>query len=159
LKDESNYSSGEEGIEKREDRCNALHTLHTLHEKKDQVQIRMRKSLHKAFMKYCAITDMAAGQFYEQAGILFMDLNPPPEPNLLVVSKSKQHDQGFEDSLQEMIVVDELEELLGKLRLVNGKIHRTRKKDFLGIVKEYKKVKTPSDNLQTLMREVKSYFD
>lgn len=135
------------------------HTTHTtLHEERKPIQIRMRQSVHDSVGRYCG-KEMTYGQFYEEAAMLFMDVNPKPLPHNITLVRLERHDQGFEDSLQEMIVVDELEELLGKLRLVNGKIHRTRKKDFLGIVKEYKKVKTPSENLQTLMREAKSYFD
>ena len=134
------------------------HTTHTtLHEERKPIQIRMRQSVHDAVGRYCG-KEMTYGQFYEEAAILFMDLNPV-NGALLIVEKPKQHDPSFEDSLQEMIIIDEIEELLDNLRRINGKIHYKRKKDFLGIVKQYQKIKVPSDRLQRLVREAKSYFE
>jgi len=134
-----------------------VHTVHTVHEKRVPIEIRMRKSIHDAVGRYIR-NSMTHGQFYEEAAILFMDINPPLNSAPITVIRLENKDQSLDDALQEMIVLDVLTVFLERLRQIKGVIHVSNKKNFRGIIKEYQKVKSPSDNLIKLMKEAKSYF-
>ena len=43
---------------------------------RDSVSVRINKTYHEAFGYYCRLANMTLGEFYEQAGFLFMKLYP-----------------------------------------------------------------------------------
>ena len=144
-------------------RCSVAHTTHTLHsnkENKTPINIRMRRTRHERNMKYCALAEMDAGTFYEKASSLYIQINPVDGMVLVVEKPSDTHRiRGFDDELQEMIVRDDLDTLLSKLKQVNGPLHISKKKQFLSVIKQYQKLNTPSDELRELMHEAKGYFE
>lgn len=167
MKDSSKRASTpkEENIEGVEDKCSAPHTPHTLHhynkeDRREPINIRIRRAIHDQFMKYCALTDMTAGQFYEQAGILFMDLNPPPEPNLLIISKPKQKNTSIRDKVKSSILVKKLKPIVAafrnlKQRGVEPPIALIENLDVM--FKKYDKISHPTDELNTLIEEAIEY--
>lgn len=154
-------SSREEYIEREEKPCNALHTLHTLHEKNDQIQVRMRKSLHRGFMKYCALTNMTAGQFYERAGVLYIDLNPPPAGNLLIISEPEQR-TNLRDRMMNQMCVQELQGLVDSLDSYHAQSLPYPKKVMEGLCRVFDKsykIVNPSDELNALVEEALKYVE
>ena len=58
-----------------------------------------------------------------------------------------------------MVIKDELEKLLNLLRTIDGPIHVSKKKQFLSIIRGYQKLNNPSEVIQKMMYEAKSYFE
>ena len=151
--------------EREENVCSTPHTPHTLHtkEKRQPINIRLRRSLHDVFMKYCVGSDMTAGQFYEEAAILFIDLNPVIGSVFVFEKPERQtRNNGFEDRMGELICIDELEdfvERVDKIKNSGVEIHRSNVKTLLKILKECNKIKTRSEHLETLMSAAMSYFE
>jgi len=168
--DHDNPFKGEEGsnstmektnTSKQNNLCSAIHTLHTLHGKNEPINIRMRKSFHEAFMRYCNLTGMKAGRFYEQAGLLFMDINPIDGVMIVVENTENGSVQtSIEDKMTEIIIIGELEEWLEIVRpLVNQgvELHKSKIKSLRQIVRETKNLNTRSDKLNQLLQEALEY--
>ncbi len=142
------------------DRQTTPHTPHTPHyfkEKRKPIHIRMRESIHIAAMSYCSKTNMTAGQFYELSGIDYMKNNPPPEDEAITVIAPCEQEQGFDDKLQEVICVHDLESCLKTMP--EKPVHIAYKKKLLRILKECRKVNNRGDRLTELLEEAKQYFD
>jgi len=43
---------------------------------RDSVSVRINRSIHEAFSTYCRFVDITLGEFYEAAGLLFIEMNP-----------------------------------------------------------------------------------
>ena len=165
MNDTSKTDSVGECKEREENVCSTPHTPHTLHtkEKRQPINIRLRRSLHDVFMKYCAGADMTAGQFYEEAAILFIDLNPVIGSIFVFEKPERQtRNNDFEERMGELICIDELEdfvERVDKIKNSGVEIHRSNVKTLLNILKECNKIKTRSERLETLMSKAMSYFE
>ena len=84
-----------------------------------------------------------------------------PNKNALIqieIPEKTVMEKTLDDTLQEMIVTEDLTELILTLKKINGKLHISKKKAFLVIIKEYQKIKKPSNGMIELMKEAKSYF-
>lgn len=166
--DKSNYplreSLDREDIDIDKKRCHALHTLHTLHrkeEKRTQICVRMRKSIHDAVGKYCAIENMTIGQFYEEAGILFMDINPPTNAKL-IVNKVEVSQTDLKERVLQQICMNEAETLADNLRKISNQgngIHPNKLQSIYKFFKEYTKLSNPPDELNALVEEILSYVE
>ena len=165
MKDTSKLDSSRECKEREENECSTPHTPHTLHtkEKRQPINIRLRRSLHDVFMKYCAGEDMTAGQFYEEAAILFIDLNPVIGSVFVFEKPERQtRNNGFEERMGELICIDELEdfvERIDKIKKSGVEIHRSNVKTLLKILKECNKISQRSQHLETLMNTAMNYFE
>ncbi len=142
--------------------CSTPHTPHTLHnniEKRTPINIRIRKSMHSTFMEYCG-RDMTAGQFYEEAGILFMDLNPK-NGSLLMVSKPITKQNGLKDRVQEIICIGELQEFIDDVdaRISDNPLHHNWVKRLGKILKRCDSIKHHSDKLEALMLQAVSLVE
>lgn len=142
------------------DSCNALHTVHTVHnniESRSPVEIRMRKSVHAVFMDYCHRVKITAGQFYEEAGILFIDINPPPMGTVFNIVTHENGEQNLDDQLEEIILIEELSSEMKHLH--RGKtIHVTKKKRLVKLLKRCQKLDIRGDKLEALMKEAMKYI-
>lgn len=151
--------------EREENECSVLHTLHTLHhnEKRDVQSIRMKKSIHGVVSRYCGFAEMNVGQFYEEAAILFMDLNPVNGSLLVVNSPEKRmKENNFEGRMLELVCIDELEDFIervDKIKRGGVEIHRSNIKTLLKILKACNKISQRSQHLETLMSTAMSYFE
>lgn len=155
--------SPRESGERRENQCNALHTLHTLHkqEKNYQIQVRMKQSAHKAFMRYCALAGMTAGTFYEKAGVMFMDLNPV-DGAVIVIERPVTRDLSMKDRVLTLMCVQEFEALLPTLKRMKEKGVSFNKKFLTKINRmfdKYFKISSPGDEVKELAEEVLTYLD
>ena len=133
------------------DRCSVYTTHTTLHsivEQRKAVQVRMKPTIHKVVGRYCG-KDISLGQFYEEAAILFMELNPK-DGVYLNVEKPERNNKNMDDRIQEMICVSDLSEFLqGKRKPLHKKIQRR----ILGLLKECRKVNNRGEELTALMME------
>jgi len=136
------------------------HTPHTLHppEKREPTQIRLRRSIHEAVAKYCGLERIMIGQFYEEAAIMFMDLNPPKAAPPIMVVQRGERGQSLDEELQEIICVDELRDFLEGVRQLKNSLHVTRKKEGITILKNCNKVNNRGEELEALMREAILYI-
>jgi len=152
--------------EREENTCNAVHTVHTVHsnsERRRPIEVRMRGAIHKTVGRYCGFAEITIGQFYEEAAILFMDLNPV-NGSLFVVEKPEKrvNDNGFEERMGELICIDELEDFIERVDKIKNsgvEIHRSNVKTLLKILKNCNKISQRSQHLETLMSAAMSYFE
>lgn len=150
---EEENSSTRESIEREIDHCTVYSTHSTVHskEKRESIQIRMRKSIHDAVGNYCGKT-MTYGQFYEEAAILFMDINPK-DGMLLVVEKPNKEDSSLKDKMLELILIPELERWVESTRDFSGKIHPNKLKTLYKIIEKSTKIYNKSEKMQSLLEE------
>lgn len=144
-----------ESIEIDRDRYSTVRTVHTVHtikEKRLPIEIRLRKSIHSNVMTYCALARMTAGQFYEEAAILFMDLNPV-EGAVLIVEKPNKEDPSLKDRMLELMLIPELERWIGSTENVSGKLHPNKIKRLYKIIEQSGKIYNKSDKMQELLEE------
>lgn len=155
--------SPRESIERREEECSVAHTPHTLHNNKEQrhpINIRIRRSIHNIFMEYCG-TDMTAGQFYEEAGILFMDLNPK-DRSIFIVEKPQRNNLSVKGRMLTMICTQELEDVIPVLKRLtdNGrKIHKNLLERLSKTFDKCYKINTPNAELKVLIEEALKYVE
>jgi len=152
--------------EREENACNAVHTVHTVHsnsEKRRPIEVRMRDAIHKTVGRYCDFAEITIGQFYEEAAILFMDLNPI-NGTLLVVEKLEKRvdDNDLEARVSDLFYIVELEDFIERVDEIKRSgvnIHRSNIKKLLNILKDCKKINNRSERLDTLMNQALSYFE
>ena len=85
-----------------------------------------------------------------------------PNKNALIqieIPEKLMKQQSLDNQLQDMICVDKLEKFLEKMKLINGNVRINHKEEFLGIIKECKKVNIRSDTLSFLLSEAMTYFE
>jgi len=120
----------------------------------------MRKSVHGVVGTYLEKT-MTYGQFYEEAAILFMDLNPKDFSPLVVEQLARPRQNGVQDRMQELVCIDEAMELVELLISDNPENQRkrhSRRKQFIELLKNCNKIKTWGDTLISLIEEAETYF-
>lgn len=155
--------SRERSIEREESRHNTLHTLHTLHsnkERRSNISIRMRKSIHETAMKYCALTNMTAGELYEESVILFMDINPPPVMRLNVI-KQNHEPNSLKDKMLNAICVEDMQGVIPNLRRrhrENLDIPKSQLKYLMKLFEKCRKVEKPTKELNNLIEEALDYL-
>jgi len=156
-------STPRESKREEEKRCSVYTTHTTLHNNKEEripVQIRMRRSVHKVVGNYIKKT-MSYGQFYEEAAILFMDINPKEFSPLVVEKLERPRQNGVQGRMQELVCVDEFTEfveLLGRDNPDNQRLRSIRRGQFIELLKKCEKIKTWGDQLVALIEEVETYF-
>jgi len=169
VKDTLKTGSKEECIESIEERgytCSAPHTPHTLHhysdkEKRLPINIRLRRTIHDEFMRYCALSHITAGQFYENAGIFYMDLNPIPEGTVLVVSKPEKRNN-LKDRTMILRCIQDLQKLIESLERYTSQrlpIPTNLMEKLCQIFDKYDKINNPSDELNGLIEEALRYVE
>ena len=155
--------SEKEYIGMNEYRCSTPHTPHTLHskgEKRTPINIRLRRSIHNAVMTYCG-NEVTAGQFYEEAAILFMDLNPKQEA-FVVIERPYKNGVSLKDRMLDMICVGELTEIIPRLKHASEKgynIHKNVLESMRKIFDKCYRVSEPSKELSSLIEEALSYIE
>ena len=164
MEDSSNKDFSEkEYIGMNEYRCSTPHTPHTLHskeEKRHPINIRLRRSIHSAVMTYCG-NEVTAGQFYEEAAILFMDLNPKQEA-FVVIERPHKNGVSLKDRMLDMICVGELSEIIPRLKFAKEKgynIHKNVLESMRKIFDKCYRVSEPSVELSRLIEEALSYIE
>lgn len=139
------------------------HTPHTPHnEKREATQIRLRKSIHKAVSEYCHDARMGIGQFYEEAAILFIDVNPPPMRNPVILEKLERRDNSPRDRMLSMICKKELEEIIPALKTLSDNHREIPKRLLEKLTKTFDKcykITTPSEELNLLILEALEYVE
>ena len=119
----------------------------------------MRKSVHEVVGNYIN-KSMSYGQFYEEAAILFMDINPK-EFNPLVVEKPSRHNN-IKDEMQEFICLEDMREFVVRLKKDdpdNTHLLRARRKNFIELLNDCNKVKIWGDELIALVIKARSHFE
>ena len=148
-----------ETIPNKKKQDSTVHTVHTVHrEKRVPIEIRMRRSIHENVGRYCG-KSLSFGDFYEQAAILFMEINPKYE-SPINVSRPLIYDNDLEQNLSEIIYIGDLEDWLDVVRpIVNQGItlHKSKIKTLRAIIKECKKLNTRSEKLNQLLQEALEY--
>lgn len=96
---------------------------------------------------------MTGGQFYEEAGILFMDINPPPMAKVHKIIIPDKGEVSLDDQIEEVILIDELQEVV-KLLPPEKKLHVLHKKKLAKLLKRCQKLNQRGDTLEELMKEV-----
>ena len=150
--------SPRESIEIDKKSYSTVHTVHTVHsnsEKRTSVQIRMRKSIHETASRYCAFARMNIGQFYEEAVILFMDLNPM-DGTLLIVERNER-ESCLDDQIEEVILIDEFEDAMRVLS-PERKLHINKKKRLAKLLRRCQKLNQRGERLEELMKTAVSYL-
>jgi len=148
-----------------ENTCNAYNAYNALHqEKRDNHCVRLRPSIHKAVKGYCGIAQLNIGEFYERAALLFMDLNPVNWVVLNVeMPQTRERESSLDDRVQELICIERVDKFVKNLKQLRSKgverFHITKKEEFLKILKECRKVKNRSDELDELIQEAVSFFE
>ena len=141
-----------------ENTCNAYNAYNAVHnEKRDNHCIRLKPSIHKAVRGYCGIAQLNIGELYEKAALLFMDLNPV-DWIILNVEKPNERRTSLDDELQEIICIEKLEKFIEEVADFKHRLHVNRKDELLKLLKECRKVKKRSPELDALMDEVMTYF-
>ena len=141
-----------------ENTCNAYNAYNAVHnEKRDNHCIRLKPSIHKAVRGYCGIAQLNIGELYEKAALLFMDLNPV-DWIILNVEKPNERRTSLDDELQEIICIEKLEKFIEEVADFKHRLHVNRKDELLKLLKECRKVKKRSSELDALMDEVMTYF-
>ena len=120
-------------------------------------EIRMRRSIHDAVMRYCGSERITAGQFYEEAAVLLMGIEPINGVNIIAV-KPPERERNLDDELQEIICIEKLEKFIEEVADFKHRLHVNRKDELLKLLKECRKVKKRSPELDALMDEVMTYF-
>lgn len=135
------------------------HTLHTLHtrEKREPRSLRIRPSAYDFASNYARLSNMTMGEVTEQAWIFYIDYYPVDGSVFIVENTEKR--QNLDEKIQDMICIDKLEKFLNKLKMINGNIRINHKEEFLGILRECKKVNIRSDKLSSLISEAMAYFE
>jgi len=141
------------------DQRSVTHTLHTLHKnnKKEPRSIRLRPAAYEFISNYARLSRMTVGDVVEQACFFYIDYYPV-DGNVFIIEKNN-HKQNLDEQIQDMICVDKLEKFLERMKAINGKLRTNHKEDFLGILKECKKVNIRSDRLSQLLSEAMTYFE
>ena len=103
-------------------------------------------------MDYCHKTKITGGQFYEEAGILFMDINPPPMGKLHKIINPERCEQNLDDQIEEIILIDELEDALKHVN-PDRELHLVKKKMFAKFLKRCQKLNQRGERLEELMKE------
>ena len=153
-------NSPRESIEIDRKSYSTVRTVRTVHsniERRRPIEVRMRKSNHEAFMEYCHITKRTAGQFYEEAGILFMDIYPPPMAKVHNIIVPDREEQSLDDQIDEVILIDELYEAVRTLS-PERKVHINKKKKLAKLLKRGRKLNQRGDRLEELMLEAVGYL-
>lgn len=112
-------------------------------------------------MKYCAITGMTAGDFYEKAGVLYMDVNPAPDGVVLFVSRPEGRSD-LKDRMVIQICVQELQELVdgfGRYHAQGLPFPRSLMERLCRVFDKCYKVSNPSDELNRLVEEALNYVE
>lgn len=117
----------------------------------------MRRSIHDAVMRYCGSERITAGQFYEEAAVLLMGIEPINGVNIIAV-KPPERERNLDDELQEIICIEKLEKFIEEVADFKHRLHVNRKDELLKLLKECRKVKKRSPELDALMDEVMTYF-
>ena len=100
---------------------------------------------------------MTGGQFYEEAGIMFMDINPPPMAKMHKIIVPERNGYDLDEQIQEIICIDDLETFFKPLT-TGMKLHVNKKKKLFKLLKECKKVNNRGDRLEELMKEALTYI-
>lgn len=113
---------------------------------------------------YCGIAQLNIGEFYERAALLFMDLNPVNWVVLNVeMPQTRERESSLDDRVQELICIERVDKFVKNLKQLRSKgverFHITKKEEFLKILKECRKVKNRSDELDELIQEAVSFFE
>lgn len=133
----------------------SVYTTHTtLHGKEERmpIQVRMRRSIHNAVVRYCGAAGINIGKFYESSVIQMMMLEPVEFTPLLVI-KPEPRENNLDDQIEEVILIDELQEVV-KLLPPEKKLHVLHKKKLAKLLKRCQKLNQRGDPLEKLMKEV-----
>jgi len=112
-------------------------------------------------MRYCALSHMTAGQFYERAGILYMDLNPLPRGAVLVVSKPEKR-SSLKDRAMNLRCVRDLQSLVEGLERYTAQglpVPPSLMEKLCQIFDKYYRISSPSDELNRLVEEALRYVE
>ena len=154
----------DDSIEIEKNQCTVMGTVRTVHgshkNKRSPTEIRMRKMIHKTFMKYCALAGMTGGEFYEKAGILYMDVNPVGNINIMVEFPVEKR-RSSKDKISSLVCMRELSKLIPIL----CDNHNSEKEHHENLLEKlesacvkYEKIKNPTEELEELMSEALSYL-
>ena len=142
--------------------CNALqYSTYSTQEKNSQIQIRALKSYHEKFMDYCRRANMTAGNFYKNAGILYMQVNPI-DGAIIVVEKSNNNRRSLKNRTANITCIYELNEVLPPLRKADKEgydIHQKLLKRTIQALDKSDKIQNKSDELISLIEEALSYIE
>lgn len=158
------YPMRKDDIEREESMCTVPYTVHTVHSSKERrlpVEIRMRRSIHDTVGEYCG-KDMTYGQFYEEAAILFMDINPKSGMSLNVINP-QMDENTIEDRMDELICIGNLEDFIRDVKRCisaggNG-LHHSKIKKLRKIINECKKINNRGEKLNKLINEALNYVN
>ena len=104
---------------------------------------------------------MTAGQFYEEAGILFMDLNHK-DRSIFIVEKPERNNLSVKGRMLTMICTQELEDIipvLNRLRENDRKIHKSVLERLSKTFDKCYKINNPSPELNALIEEALRYVE
>ena len=145
--------------DRKEKSYSTVRTVHTVHPPEVRVptEVRMRRSIHNAVMRYCGSERITAGQFYEEAAILLMGMEPINGVHVITV-RPPERERNLDEELQEIICIEKLENFIETKKPFKGKLHVNSKDSLLKILRECRKVKNRSAELEALMTEAMAYF-
>ena len=137
---------------------NTHNAYNGIQEKKVNHCVRYKPSTHRAVKEYCG-TRITMGQFFEEAAVLFIQINPTDRV-IVNLENPERRDVSVKDRMLTLICTQELEEHIFTLKSLNGaKVH----KKFLGrISKTFDKcykISNPTDELSNLIEGVLKYVD
>jgi hypothetical protein len=152
------------GESKREDKnaCSVTHSLHTLHntEKKEPRSIRVKPSHYKSVSTYAKMADMTVGDVFIEGAFILMQLEPV-NGSLIIVENGKNNQQDLDDWMGELVCIQELSEFIEMVDSRTKPKHRLHKnliRELQKILKECKKIKNRSPELDALITTVRGYF-
>jgi hypothetical protein len=146
------------------DQCNAYNAYNAynhIKEKRDNHCIRLRPSIHTAVKNYCG-RDMSIGQFYEEAAILFMDVNPSDRTVLVVERPERPRQNNIKDEMKSFVCLDSMRDFVEKIEeddTDNLRLLKIRREKFIELLNDCDKIKTWGDELNELIVKARSHFD
>ena len=145
------------------DRCNVIYAYNALHssdEKRRNHCIRLRPSIHHAVREYCHDARMNIGEMYENAAILFMELNPPQYGLAVSVTRNERKNSSIRDKIKSSLLIKKVTPILEafrnlKQRDVEPPTALIEKLD--DVFKKYDKISHPTEELNNLIEEAIEY--
>ena len=119
------------------------------------------ESVSEAWNYFCSVYPKRSKADLTEIALIYAMLTIPNKYALIDIDVPDKlvQQQSLDNKLQDMICVDKLEKFLERMKAINGKLRTNHKEDFLGILKECKKVNIRSDRLSQLLSEAMTYFE
>ena len=141
-----------------------VRTVRTVHDNEIRAptEIRLRRSIHRAVKQYCVSEHINIGQLYEEAVILFMDLNPIDFNPINITKQERVTKSSIQSEMQEFVCLDDMREFverLGRDDKTNNNLYKIRRIKFIELLKECNKVKIWGDELSALVMQARNHFE